>query len=312
MCEVGQLADGAHGAARHGGGEGREARLEEAQVRVERRLREAQRQLAVGLGRDPRGQHRVNDVLDIDIVPELVSLPEDFDHLVVHRFFYEVVDDAVLGMLHLVPDPVGIGYPESDRPDAMQLVVHLVIELAHDLVDAVEALGAQRMAFGHFFRAHDFAVLQPRARKDDLAPRVVNPAGFQKQQMPLAVDVQVEERVSLRVDVTHLCREVEDNILFSHQKIDGGDIPYVSDINGYPVFDLCYVGEITAIKRQHGIDNGYIGTQLDKLHRQVAADHAETAGYQNLFPRIAAVTVQAPLPAMTRCMWSARIPMFLS
>jgi hypothetical protein len=102
--------------------------------------------------------------------------------------------------------------------NAEDVVVDEVVVLTRRLVDAIHVGRSNQMRFADWQRVGT-PVYLPCASVDDLHGRIASPTRFEEREVAATVDVEIVERVAHAVDVTHLSRQVEDDVVTTDQRI---------------------------------------------------------------------------------------------
>ena len=244
------------------------------EVRERHRVLVAQvHDLAVGGVDRPGAQERVDHVVDVVEVALLQPVAEDLDLLAERGLADEPADEA----LAVVPDQlaraVGVGEPQRRGADPVHLVVDEVVELARDLVDAVDVHRLQQVLLVHR-QVERAAVDLARAGVDDLELGVAPAHRLEQPQLARAVDLEVGHRVAHRVDVAHLAGQVEQHLLAAHQVLHAV-AAHVGDVDADLVLVAVEVEQVAAVVGQQAVDRGHLRAQVGERAAQVRADEAE-------------------------------------
>src|SRR6185503_13207966 len=164
------------------GGEGHEAIGAASSRQLDQHLRDVDEgdgglaaeveDLAVRRLHRARPQQRVHHVVHVVEVALLLAVPEELDLLAAHRLPDEPADESLAVVLDELARSVGVGEAQRGAADAVHGVVDEVVELAGDLVDAVDVRGVEQMGLVHG-QPHGLAVDLARPRVDDLHSGVV-------------------------------------------------------------------------------------------------------------------------------------------
>lgn len=114
------------------------------------------RRLGGGHGRE----HRLDEIIDEDVVPQLLAVAENRDRLAFHGLADKPVDDAIFAMLHLAAGAVRIGNAEDHHRNAVNVMIEKVEVLRRVLVQRIGREGMLRVVFRNG-NGLDLAELQP-------------------------------------------------------------------------------------------------------------------------------------------------------
>ena len=236
--------------------------------------------LTFSLGSGGGQQQRIHHIADVGEVADLLAIPENLQRFVVHDLMNPPAEEGLPGVLDAHVRPVGVGHAQADRVQAIDAVIHQVIPLSGDFVDAVNISRCERMQFihGQILRP---AINLPGAGEDDFPIGVELPAGFQDCELAAAINLQIGEGILHAVQMAHLSGEVEQEILALDQVLHAVGIPHVGDVDADAVADLRDVEKVAAIFRDQRIHQQHVGAQLHQPVRQMAADEPQSTGDQD-------------------------------
>ncbi len=160
--------------------------------------------------------------------------------------------------------------------------MHLVVEqrrgLGRRLVDPVDVDRLQRVVLVQREVARA-PVLLSRARVDDPRLRPLPPERLEHGELRPVVELQVEERVGHRVDVTDVAGDAEDDVLALDELVGG--LANVLRPNREPALDRRDVEAVASELRHEAVGHGHLGAELDEPDREVRADEAEPARHEH-------------------------------
>ncbi len=112
------------------------------------------------------------------------------------------------------------------------------------------------------------------------------PEGLHENQGAVAVDLEIQYRVSHRIDMVDLTRQVKDDVLVFNQMIHGELVSHVTEVYSHLVFYRIDIEEISALSWKHVVDNGNVRPKFDQFYCEVRTDKTETARYENVLSRV--------------------------
>ena len=153
----------------------------------------------------------IDDIVDEETVVALLTVTEHVDRLAQQRAPHEDGEESLVVVAQALAWSVHVGQAHDRASDPVDLPVQEVELLGRVLRDAVDVDRCDGMVLvdGQVLR---LAEELPRRREHDRDIRVVVAQPFEQRDLAARVDVEVEERVGHRVEVTDLTREVEDEL----------------------------------------------------------------------------------------------------
>src|SRR5712692_10020898 len=164
--------------------------------------------LAGHLGSYRGEQEGVGGVLDLGEIVQLLATP-NFEVSALYDGAQPNPDKGLTRVLYSHARAIGVGQPQRTTAHPVYVVIERVIGLAGHLVDAVDVDRSQDVLLvdRHVVRA---TVDLPCAREDNVDARVDRPAGLEQGQLRSAVDLEIDQRVGHRIEVTRLAGEIEE------------------------------------------------------------------------------------------------------
>ena len=213
-------------------------------------------------------QQRLNHIVHVVEVAHLQPVAEDVERLPLQQLPEPPADERLSRVADAHTRAVGVGQPQRDGAQAVDLVVNHVVPLAGQLVDAVDIGRLQRVALVHrqILRA---AVDLPRAGEDDLGRRVAVATRLQQRELAADVDLQVGVGVSHAVGVADLPGQVEDDVLPLHQIAQAVLVAHIGDVDPQPVFHAVDVEDVAAVFGDQRIHNQHIRPQAHQPVGQI-------------------------------------------
>ena len=183
-------------------------------------------------------------------------------------------------MFHLLPGPVRVGNADAHGLQTVGLVIEAIILFPGQLVDAIDAQAVKRVAFVHR-NVFDPAIDKPGTGEEQPGPGVFQAAGLQHLEVPLAIDIQVQERLDVAVHVTHLPGQIENIIVAGHHPPHQFQVPDITLDELNLIENALEIKPVAPIQGQHGVQNADPGPLGHRQMGDGAADHAGAAGDQH-------------------------------
>ena len=159
-------------------------------------------------------------------------------------------------------------------------MIEAIILLPRQLVDAIDAQTVKRVVFVHRI-VFDPAIDKPGTGKEQPGPGVLQAAGLQHLEVPLAVDIQVQERLGVAVHVTHLAGQIENIIVAGHHPPHQIQVPDITLNELNCIENTPEIEPVAPIEGQHGVQDADLGPLGHRQMGDGAADHAGAAGDQH-------------------------------
>ena len=201
-----------HGDARHR--RRRSTRLDDApgDVGQSQRFMVAEvEHLAGGLGTRRGGDHRVDDVVDVQAVAALRAVAVQRDVVTEQSPPDEHGEEALVGAAEVQPRAVDVGQPQCRRLHAVHACIQQVELLARQLVDAIDVDRRCRMAFvdGQVLRP---PIDLPGRRLDHGRIGCDGAHHLEERDVAAQVEIEVAQRILDRREMAHLTGDVEDHV----------------------------------------------------------------------------------------------------
>ena len=94
----------------------------------------------------------------------------------------------------------------------------------------------------------------------------------------MAINIKVLEGITHAVHVVDLSGQMEDIVSSFYQVVHGKFVSYIRNVHCYLVGDVLDIKKITALSRQHIIDDSHLRSQPYKLYGEITSNKAEAAG----------------------------------
>lgn len=75
--------------------------------------------------------------------------------------------------------------------------------------------------------------------------------------------------------------EIEEELFAENEVTKAMSVAHVGNVHLHAIANAFDVVKITAVVRDQALDDGYLGTELDKAARQIQSNEAETPGNKN-------------------------------
>jgi hypothetical protein len=191
------------------------------------------------------GKQRLDDVVNIRKVSDLLAVTENLELLAIDRESDQPGHERVSAIAHELTRPVGVSEAKRRHVQTVEPSVEQVIGLGSDLVNSVNVNWPQwvvlidRQVFWS-------TILLPRCREHDLRAWRILAARFQEPQLSMTIHHQVRVRIAHAVDVADLPSQVEDKFAASQQPSHCLVISHVGDVHGDPPLEVFQVEPVRA------------------------------------------------------------------
>src|SRR5207247_10891519 len=125
------------------------------------------------------------------------------------------------------------------------------------------------------------SVDEPGAGEDHLWPTPNGSTRLEERQVPPAVDVEIHERVAIRVDIADLRGQAEDVVDRRHEPSHEHSIPDVADDEPELVLSVWQIGCVPTVERQHRVEDDDVRAGFEGEMRDAATQHPGAAGHEN-------------------------------
>jgi len=253
----------------------------------------------MALGISGRCDESVGKIVNIDVVPQLLPIAENFDSIALHRLPDEPVDHRILVVLHLRSLPVGVGDPKKHARDAVNVVIEQVTVFRSGFIEGIRGPRPQWVFLvnGYVFTA---AELQARSGVYDDRVPVESAETFEHVQVAYIINVSIQKWIVHAVVVADLTGKIENDVLVPHQDFYRFFVPYIADVELDTVPDILNIEQIRPVGLNTGIHDGHVCPAIHQFAGDGASNHSQPAGNQYFTRGVRLLIVQSHDPSPHR------------